>query len=132
MSHIKRAVQECYAAYYILASFGFPQSGISVGVVTVANGDPPGLCAVVKLKHIGLEFNMSLVNLSGIEAVIFDKEWNTFVRGKSSMSEEELDQLVQSSEVWSRKISLLAALHAKGLHTTIPINSVNCLDGSLN
>jgi|SRR5688572_28806866 len=132
MSHIKKAIQECYAAYYILANFGFPQSGISVDVATVANGNPPGLYAVVKLKYNGIEFNMNLVELDENEADIFDKEWTTFVNNKHLMSEEELDRLVQASEVWSRKITLLTALHAKGLDATNRVRTVECLDGSLN
>lgn len=106
------AVREAYAAHELLCQIGYDPEDIFVGAAPVIGEPTP--CAIVWLRHGGLELTMPVAALSQAEAKRFKGAMEEFIAKKPTMARSELDAWVRESTVWSRAGEVLAVLARKG------------------
>jgi hypothetical protein len=113
-SNVETAVKEVYTAHYLLTNLGFEPDNVFVSAQQVLNATPPGLYAICTLKQGDKQFVMYLVQLTPEEGDLFRDAWAKFCVDKRSMSAEELDALVHSSELYPQRLNVITALGLKG------------------
>ena len=61
---VAEAIQEAYAAHYVLANMGYEPEEISVSVYEISNATPPGRYSVITLKRVDNRFTFHQVPLN--------------------------------------------------------------------
>lgn len=108
---LTRAVHEAYAAHEMFCMMGYTPDDVFIGARNVVG---EGMCAVVWLRHGGLELTLPVAPLTSVDADHFRDAMVRFQEAKPSMSRAVLDRIVRGSTVMARAGEILSVMAEKG------------------